>query len=304
MYDSSLLPPQARHVPPFPRFHVVTTPRNVRTRTARCAIFSARSSSSTAFPVPARIARFRCATYFFAFPPLLQRYRNAWFAFVQSLAGLPVPRLERLFESKQKLRPAVKQEVRPAGIRHLENARPVALAEARAFPRFQDRGKNRGYFCNGESDFYGEDLARSPSNLAGSKQSTPSRSAELTAKPSALGGGASGTGSQNGGTGAEGGAPTVLAAKSGLNEALKGSNASLSVQYIACCKCGKRRAVPGCAFPRGLTGRTLDVSLLPHFECSMNIWDDNKYNACNIEENVDVNYVINLSVDPRGDSHV
>ena len=28
----------------------------------------------------------------------------------------------------------------------------------------------------------------------------------------------------------------------------------------------------------------------------MNIWDDNKYNNCNIEENVDVNYVINLAV--------
>ena len=42
--------------------------------------------------------------------------------------------------------------------------------------------------------------------------------------------------------------------------------------------------------------RTLDVSLLPHFECSMNIWDDNKYNSCNVEENVDINYVINLAV--------
>lgn len=42
--------------------------------------------------------------------------------------------------------------------------------------------------------------------------------------------------------------------------------------------------------------RTLDVSLLPHFECSMNIWDDNKYNNCMIEENVDINYSINLSV--------
>ena len=41
---------------------------------------------------------------------------------------------------------------------------------------------------------------------------------------------------------------------------------------------------------------TLDVNLLPHFECSMNIWDDNKYNSCSAEENVDINYVINLSV--------
>ena len=47
--------------------------------------------------------------------------------------------------------------------------------------------------------------------------------------------------------------------------------------------------------------RTLDVSLLPHFECSMNIWDDNKYNSCLIEENVDINYSINLAVAaPRG----
>lgn len=188
----------------------------------------------------------------------------------------------------------MKQEVLPAGIRHLENARRLALAEARAFPRFQEWCKNRGYFCNGESDFYGDDLARSPSNLAAAKPSPPHpRSAEIPAKPASLGGGTSGTGPQPGG--AEGG-PAVLAAKSGLNDALKGSNASLSVQYIACCKCGKRRAVPGCVLRRGVRGRTLDVSLLPHFECSMNIWDDNKYNACNIEENVDVNYVINLSV--------
>ena len=41
---------------------------------------------------------------------------------------------------------------------------------------------------------------------------------------------------------------------------------------------------------------TLDVNLLPNFECSMNIWDDNKYNNCTIEEHVDPNYVINLSV--------
>lgn len=45
-----------------------------------------------------------------------------------------------------------------------------------------------------------------------------------------------------------------------------------------------------------ISTRTLDASLLPNFECSMNIWDDNKYNNCNIEENVDVNYVINLAV--------
>ena len=191
----------------------------------------------------------------------------------------------------------MKQEVPPAGIRHLENARRLALAEARAFPRFQEWCKNRGYFCNGESDFYSEELARSPSNLAAAKPSPPHpRAAEIPAKPASLGGGASGTGSQTGGASSEGGGPAVLAAKSGLNDALKGSNASLSVQYIACCKCGKRRAVPGCAMGRRMRDRTLDVSLLPHFECSMNIWDDNKYNACNIEENVDVNYVINLSV--------
>ena len=191
----------------------------------------------------------------------------------------------------------MKQEVRPAGIRHLENARRLALAEARAFPRFQKWCKNRGYFCNRESDFYSEDLARSPSNLAAAKPSPPHpRAAEIPAKPAALGGGASGTGSQNSGAAAESGGPAVLAAKPGLNDALKGSNAALSVQYIACCKCGKRRAVPGCGLRRGVRRRTLDVSLLPHFECAMNIWDDNKYNACNIEENVDVNYVINLSV--------
>ena len=50
--------------------------------------------------------------------------------------------------------------------------------------------------------------------------------------------------------------------------------------------------------------RTLDVSLLPHFECSMNIWDDNKYNSCLIEENVDVNYSINLAVGSPSRSHV
>ena len=46
------------------------------------------------------------------------------------------------------------------------------------------------------------------------------------------------------------------------------------------------------------------MSLLPHFECSMNIWDDNKYNSCLIEENVDVNYSINLAVGPPSRSHV
>ena len=45
-----------------------------------------------------------------------------------------------------------------------------------------------------------------------------------------------------------------------------------------------------------LISSTLDVNLLPNFECSMNIWDDNKYNNCTIEEHVDPNYVINLSV--------
>ena len=31
----------------------------------------------------------------------------------------------------------------------------------------------------------------------------------------------------------------------------------------------------------------------------MNIWDDNKYNSCLIEENVDINYSINLAVVSR-----
>ena len=73
-------------------------------------------------------------------------------------------------------------------------------------------------------------------------------------------------------------------------------SSSLSAQYIACCKCGKHRAVPSYTQGRGVRRRTLDVSLLPHFECSMNIWDDNKYNSCLIEENVDINYSINLAV--------
>ena len=74
------------------------------------------------------------------------------------------------------------------------------------------------------------------------------------------------------------------------------SNSTMAVQYIVCCKCGKHRAVPSylrCLFS---SCRTLDISLLPHFECSMNIWDDNKYNSCMVEENVDINYSINLSV--------
>ena len=78
-------------------------------------------------------------------------------------------------------------------------------------------------------------------------------------------------------------------------------SSSLSAQYIACCKCGKHRAVPSWGRGRGVRRSTLDVSLLPHFECSMNIWDDNKYNSCLIEENVDINYSINLAVAaPRG----
>ena len=63
VHDPPLLPSQARHVPPFPRFHVVTTPRSARTRTARSASSSARFCSSTAFPARAKIAKFRFATF-------------------------------------------------------------------------------------------------------------------------------------------------------------------------------------------------------------------------------------------------
>ena len=60
---------------------------------------------------------------------------------------------------------------------------------------------------------------------------------------------------------------------------------SIATHYIECCKCQKKRAVP----------ISLEETMLPNFECSMNIWDP-KYSNCNVPENIMSNYTVNIAI--------
>ena len=68
----------------------------------------------------------------------------------------------------------------------------------------------------------------------------------------------------------------------------------IPTHYLECCKCKKKRAVPMYRPLPALSHSTLDESMLPNFECSMNIWDT-QYNHCSIPENNAPNYTLSFA---------